>query len=100
MTNMNEPQKMLKPLNFKNIELLRKHIRLTIAQMSNLFDVSNVTYHKWKRGETVSQSNVKNVRMVVDHLLDLVNKGWPQSEVKGLESKDRFKKLTGLLGIK
>jgi DNA-binding XRE family transcriptional regulator len=40
-----------KPLDFRKVEALRKHMLLTTSDMSELLKVSRMTYYGWVKGK-------------------------------------------------
>jgi DNA-binding transcriptional regulator YiaG len=88
-----------KPIDFSTVEALRKHMLLTIADMSQLFGVSRVTYHSWVRGKSMRKSNEEAVRTTLKELLAVMTEhGWPMPDVIGADQKLRYKKLLAVLG--
>ena len=86
-----------KPLNFKTVESLRKHMLLTTSNMSKLFGVSRMTYYGWVKGNTIRKNNDKKVRLALKQLLSIMSDGWPKPEVIAMEQKHRFKRLLEIL---
>ena len=46
-----------KPLDFSKVEVLRRHMLATTADMANMLGVSRVTYHAWTHGKPVRKKN-------------------------------------------
>ena len=82
-----------KPLNFKTVESLRKHMLLTTSNMSKLFGVSRMTYYGWVKGNKIRKNNDKKVRTTLKELLDIMTDGWPAPDVIAMEQKFRFQRL-------
>ena len=82
-----------KPLNFKTVESLRKHMLLTTSNMSKLFGVSRMTYYGWVRGNKIRDKNDKKVRETLSFLLDAMKEGGPAPEVIAMDQKYRFERL-------
>ncbi len=82
-----------RPLDFKKVEALRKHMLLTTGNMAELLGVSRMTYYGWVKGKPVRKKNEDKVRDILRKLLSILNDGWPQPEVIALEQKMRFERL-------
>ena len=89
-----------KPLNFEQIEALRKKMLLTQEQMARLFGVSRITYYNWRTQIVVvpRQYHMRKVREAVRKLLDIMaDYQWPAPDVRELPSDVRFKHLQQLV---
>lgn len=90
---------MPKPLDFKKVEALRKHMLLTAGDMAELLGVSRMTYYSWVRGKVPRKTNDGNVRRLLRQMLVLIkDHGWPPPEVIAASQKDRKAKLVEMLG--
>ncbi len=89
---------MPKPIDFKKVEALRKHMLLTIKDMSYLLSVTRMTYYSWIKGGPVRKSNDKKVRAMLKQLLDIMTvHEWPSPNIIALEPKERRVRLLELL---
>jgi len=87
-----------KPLDFNQVEALRKRMLLTVANMADLLGVSRQGYYGWKRGGAVHKDRDAEVRGRIKSLLSaLLDYGWPTPEAMGMENAERFKALKTLL---
>ena len=91
---MNEQPK----IEFGKVEVLRKHMLLTVEQISELFDVTRMTYYGWLKGKAMRRVNEYKVRRVLKQLLNVMNQHeWPTPEAIGAGSKQRFLILKQLI---
>ena len=88
---------MTKPLDFTKVEALRRHMLLSIRDISMVLGVSRMTYYGWLKGKPLRKSNAAKVREKLRQLLDIMKEGWPQPEVIALESVARRQRLLELL---
>ena len=88
---------MTKPLDFTKVEALRRHMLLSIRDISMVLGVSRMTYYGWLKGKPLRKSNDAKVREQLRQWLDIMKEGWPQPEVIALESVARRQRLLELL---
>ena len=88
---------MTKPLDFTKVEALRRHMLLSIRDISMVLGVSGLTYYGWLKGKPLRKSNDAKVREKLRQLLDIMKEGWPQPDVIALESVARRQRLLELL---
>ena len=89
---------MMAKIQFDKVESLRKHMLLTIKDMSCLLKVTRMTYYSWIKGGPIRKSNDKKVRGILKKLLDIMVKyEWPSPSVIALEPRERREKLLKLL---
>ena len=88
---------MTKPLDFTKVEALRRHMLLSIRDISMVLGVSRMTYYGWLKGKPLRKSNDAKVREKLRQLLEIMKEGWPQPEVIALESVARRQRLLELL---
>lgn len=88
---------MTKPLDFTKVEALRRHMLLSIRDISMVLGVSRMTYYGWLKGKPLRKSNDAKVREKLRDLLDIMKDGWPQPDVIALESVARRQRLLELL---
>lgn len=87
------------PLDFDKVEVLRKHMLLTVKQLCELFKVTRMTYYGWLKGKGIRAYNDYRVRRCLKQLLTVMNEHqWPSPDVIGLSSKERFEHLVSLIG--
>lgn len=85
-------------LDFTKVEALRKHMLLTVQDMSDLFGVTRATYYGWLRGKPIRKSNDTNVRVMLKRLLGVMTEySWPMPEVIAADQKQRKERLQQLL---
>lgn len=93
MSNVQHP-----PLDFTKVEVLRKHMLLTIENMCTLFDVTRMSYYGWLKGRPPRKSNDAQVRRVLKQLLAVMtDHQWPMPDVIGANQKERFRLLMEIL---
>jgi DNA-binding transcriptional regulator YiaG len=84
-----------KPLDFVKVEALRKHMLLTVKDMSELLGVSRMTYYGWLRGKTIRKKNEEATRRMLRKMLTLVrDHHWPPPEVIAANQDLRKKRVT------
>lgn len=85
-------------LDMTKVEVLRKHMLLTKANVAELIGVSRVTYYGWAKGKPIRRSNVANAKATVKRLLSIVmDHQWPTPEVRSMTQEQRFARLIELL---
>ena len=86
------------PLNFDNVEALRKHMLLTMTQMAKLLAVSRVTYAGWVKNKPIRKGNDSNVRAVLRKVMRVMTEQeWPSPDVIAMPSAQRFDYLVELM---
>lgn len=86
------------PLDFDKIELLRKHMMLTIENMCTLFGVTRMTYYGWLKGKPPRPTNDLKIRRVLKQLLHVMTEhSWPYPDVIAMDRKARFAELLALI---
>jgi DNA-binding transcriptional regulator YiaG len=87
-----------KPLDFRKVEALRKHMLLTTSDMAELLGVSRMTYYGWVKGKTLRKSNDEAVRTMLRRLLAaMTDHGWPMPEVIASDQKQRKERLIEII---
>jgi DNA-binding transcriptional regulator YiaG len=87
-----------KPLDFRKVEALRKHMLLTTSDMAELLKVSRMTYYGWVKGKPLRKSNDEAVRTMLRRLLAVMtDHGWPMPEVIASDQKQRKGRLIEIL---
>lgn len=85
-------------IDFTKVEALRKHMLLTVQDMSDLFGVTRATYYGWLRGKPIRKSNDTTVRVMLKRLLGVMTEhSWPMPEVIAADQKQRKERLQQLL---
>ena len=85
-------------IDFTKVEALRKHMLLTVQDMSDLFGVTRATYYGWLRGKPIRKSNDATVRVMLKRLLAVMTEhSWPMPEVIAVDQKQRKERLQQLL---
>lgn len=85
-------------LDFTKVEALRKHMLLTVGDMSRLFGVSRQTYYSWLDGGKLRHTSDDRVRRVLRRLLTIMTEHkWPTPDVIAADQRDRVKRLDALL---
>lgn len=85
-------------IDFTKVEALRKHMLLTVQDMSDLFGVTRATYYGWLRGKPIRKSNDVTVRVMLKRLLAVMTEhSWPMPEVIAANQKQRKERLQQLL---
>jgi DNA-binding transcriptional regulator YiaG len=87
-----------KPLDFRKVEALRRHMLLTTSDMAELLGVSRMTYYGWVSGRPPRKANDERVRVMLKRLLAVMtDHGWPMPEVIASEPKQRKHRLLQIL---
>lgn len=90
---------MSKPLDFQQIEALRRHMLLSVGDMARLCGVSRTGYYAWLKGGPMRPVKEREVRFVVKALLAImVEHKWPTPDVTAMTQKKRVEYLNTLLG--
>lgn len=85
-------------IDFAKVEMLRRHMLLTVADMAKVMGVSRVTYYAWVKGKPVRSTNVPKVKRKLKKLLTILREGWPSGDVIALPAQQRLALLLELLG--
>lgn len=86
------------PIDFTRVEALRKHMLLTVKDMSELLGVSRMTYYGWINGKPIRKSNDETVRKMLKRLLAVMtDHNWPMPEVIASSQKERKERLVEIL---
>ena len=86
------------PLNFDNIEALRKHMLLTATQMAKILAISRVTYGGWVKGKPIRKGNDSKVRAILRKMMGVMTEQeWPSPDVIAMPSAQRFDTLVELM---
>jgi predicted transcriptional regulator len=87
-----------KPLDFKQVDLVRRRMLLTIKDMAGLLGVTRATYYGWLNGGPIRKSNDAAVRVMLRRLLSVVSTHkWPTKEALSADQKQRREMLIALL---
>ncbi len=85
-------------LDFKKVDVLRRHLMLTTTEMAEVFGVSRITYYNWVNGTPLREKNLTHARKVIRKLLAIVKQyNWPTEEVRQLGQKQRLERLLALM---
>lgn len=80
------------------LELVRKHLLLSPADMAVIIGVSRVTYYNWVKGKPLRGKNKDKVQAALRKLLVLVTqKKWPTPETRALEPAMRQAQIVALM---
>jgi DNA-binding XRE family transcriptional regulator len=86
------------PIDFNKVESLRRHMLLTVRDMTTLLGVSRMTYYGWVRGQVPRSSTQAKVRIMLKRLLSVMTEhGWPMPEVIAATQPERMAMLRQLL---
>ena len=89
---------MPKPLDFKKVEALRKHMLLSTSDMAGLLGVSRMTYYSWVKGASPHKANDLLVRAMLKKLLGVMtDHNWPTPEVIVSSQPQRVARLREIL---
>lgn len=87
-----------KPIDFTKVEALRKHMHLSMSDMSMSFGVSRLTYMKWVKGGALRPTNEQRVRATLRRIAALVQTGqWSTPDIVALPKDIRSQRLLALL---
>ena len=79
-----------KPLDFRMIETLRKHMLLTVNSMAVVLGTSRPSYYNWIKGTKLHKKNADRVRKVVRGMAHLGAQGhWPNDAVFAANQSQR-----------
>jgi len=86
------------PLNFAQVEEVRRQMLITTSTMAKVFGVSRMTYFKWVKGEPMHKTRIEHTRSCMRKVLAVVMEhNWPTPEVAGLTPKERGERLLALI---
>ena len=86
-------------IDFAKVEILRRHMLLSVSDMARVLGVSRVTYYSWVRGKQPRISNMARVKLKLKKMLSLLTEqGWPSTDILEMEQADRVQRLVELLG--
>jgi DNA-binding XRE family transcriptional regulator len=86
-------------IDFAKVEVLRRHMLLSVSDMAQVLGVSRVTYYSWVRGKQPRLSNMGRVKSKIRKMLVLLTeKGWPSTAVLEMAQPSRVQHLIELLG--
>lgn len=90
---------MSKPVDFAQVETLRRRMLISKVQMAKLLGVSRLTYYNWTHGKNqIRSSHERRVREVLRRLLAvIVDHEWPSSDVLDKSPTERFEILKALV---
>lgn len=87
-----------KSIDFNKVEILRRHMMLTAADLADIFQVSRQTYNNWLQGKPLRPTNEKHVKRTIRQLLAIVKEqNWPDEAVRNLDQRARVQRLLVLL---
>jgi transcriptional regulator with XRE-family HTH domain len=70
-----------KPIDFSQVEALRKHMLLTVNDICELLGVTRMTYYSWLKGTKLKKKNAEKVQQLLCDLVAVAKKyGWPTFE--------------------
>lgn len=96
MTSNGQPAKVI---DFAKVEVLRRHMLLSVSDMARVLGVSRVTYYSWVRGKQPRPGRTAKVKLLIKKMLFLLTeRGWPTTDVLEMDQKDRVERLIELLG--
>lgn len=85
------------PLDFNNVESLRKAMLLNMTHMAKALTVSRVTYSGWVDGKPIRKGNDAKIRVIIKRMLAMVIDGWPAPEHVAMTPALRLTKLMAVL---
>ena len=85
-------------IDFAKVEMLRRHMLLSVSDMAKVFGVSRVTYYSWVRGGKIRITNVPKVKRTLKKLLAILQSGWPSDKVLEMTQAERVDHILELLG--
>jgi DNA-binding transcriptional regulator YiaG len=87
-----------KPLDFSQIDTIRRRMLLTVQDIAELFGVTRATYYGWLKGKPLRKNNDEAVRVMLRRLLSVVSQHkWPSPTARAANQKQRRDMLVALL---
>ena len=87
------------PVDFAKVDMLRKHMMLSVSDMAKVFGVSRMTYYTWLRGGSMRATTVPKVKKKLKGLLAVMkDHQWPNTGVRAMPPPKRVEHLLELLG--
>lgn len=85
-------------IDFSKVEVLRRHMWLSVSDMAAVLGVSRITYYTWVRGGSLRATRVPKVKARLKKLLAVAQeKNWPDEKVRVMTSRDRLRHLLDLI---
>lgn len=89
----------VKIIDFAKVEVLRRHMLLSVSDMARVLGVSRVTYYAWVRGKQPRPSNMARVKLTIRRMLALLTEqDWLTDKVLEMDQPSRVKHLIEMLG--
>lgn len=89
----------VKVIDFAKVEVLRRHMLLSVSDMARVLGVSRVTYYSWVRGKQPRPSNMARTKNRIRKMLALLTEqNWLSNEVLEMSQPERVQHLIELLG--
>jgi DNA-binding XRE family transcriptional regulator len=86
-------------IDFAKVEMVRRHMGLTVTNMAKLLGITRVTYYSWVRGASMRSTSVPKVKSCIKQLAGLIQDGsWPPPEIITMTAEQRITRLLELLG--
>jgi transcriptional regulator with XRE-family HTH domain len=85
-------------IDFSKVEILRKHIGLSIDDVAVAMEVSRVSYYSWLRGGGMRKGTASRARKIIKILLDLYRDPVWQKEVRPQSPDVRRERWLALVG--
>lgn len=87
------------PVDFAKIDMLRKHMLLSVSDMAKVFGVSRMTYYTWLRGGGMRATTAPRIKRKLKGLLAVMkDHQWPDKDVREMPPPKRVEHLLELLG--
>lgn len=84
----------MKKLDFTQLESLRRHMLMSVSDISNFLGVSRETWYTWQKGGYPRKGKEAFVRERIRELLHVMSTySWPTPDVIASDPKDRYTKL-------
>lgn len=84
-------------IDFAKVEMLRRRLGLSTADMAAAFLVTRMTYYLWVRGGNMRPAQATRARKVIRVLLDLLKNQMWDEEVRPLAPPERRERLLALV---
>ncbi len=87
------------PVDFAKVDMLRKHMLLSVTDIAKVFGVSRMTYYTWLKGGGMRATTTPRVKKRLRALLAVMKEHqWPNNEVLVMPPPKRVEHLLELLG--
>lgn len=87
------------PVDIAKVDMLRKHMLLSVSDMAKVLGVSRMTYYTWLKGGGMRSTTTPRIKRKLKGLLAVMKEHqWPSGKVLVMPHQERVSHLLELLG--